>query len=191
MIDVSGLSAGEIVAVNRYVRNQEQLARQRDDRAAVTLYQRYADGLLEALADLPTRDHTQGYAVFTALSESPDQRDRSDAAICLPNLLKADHPFGLMLFDRLLRDPDSSVRLQAAQLLASLNPAPTATDEVRQQVIEWRTELSVMEDEVVQLQHVAIQAERGEGIYRLGEVVLNRLLASGETTAADASPRTT
>ena len=55
--------------------------------------------------------------------------------------------------------------------------AATASDKARAQAVEWRTELSLTEAEVDHLQYVQLRTERGEAIYRLGEVVLQRLMA--------------
>src|SRR5262249_48821427 len=160
-----GLTPTEVVAVNRYTHDQELAAHGHDD---YQLYRRYAEGILDAIGELPGRDREHGRAVFAALAGSPDADDRADAAICLPSLLEADHEFGLTLFEQLLRDPSVSVRIEATEHLHGVNVA-TASETLRDQVVERRSELGLTEDEVDHLHHVHLSAERGEGIYRLGE----------------------
>lgn len=180
------LTPAEIVAVNRYTHGQELAARERGDNTALQLYSRYAEGIIDAIGELPSRDREHGRAVFETLASSPDVHDRAEVPACLPSLLKVDHDFGLTLFEHLLRDPSGDIRGEAGSLLGEVNAA-TASGKTHAQAIEWRTELGLTEAEVDHLQYVQLRTERGEGIYRLGEVVLQRLMAENRQASPDQS----
>lgn len=192
-IDLSGLTHWEIVAVNRHLRElkPEDLKVDGGALGSVTsetarFHGRYEEAVLDAISELPFHDRDKGRAVFTALIESPNESDRGDAAGCVPGLLQADHEFGLTVFERLLRDPSGKVRGSAGDVLSGLTTS-SSNDEMRKQVAERRAELGLGEMEVGRLQHAYLLAERGEGIYRLGEVVLQRLIAETEASAPDQS----
>ena len=65
------LTPADIVAVNRYTYGQELAARERGDNAAIQLYSRYAEGIIDAIQEPPSREREHGLVAFETLAEQP------------------------------------------------------------------------------------------------------------------------
>lgn len=134
--------------------------------------------LTDAITLLPQHDVKFARAVYTAYAASPDHINRGFIGTHISRLVATDHKYGLNLWDRLIRDAHDGVRYNTYGAL--LGHAEALEDHDYDRADAELTKLGISWREARQLLDAYADADRGERVFRLGEMALQRVLEATE-----------